>query len=129
MKIRAYVASDFEHIQQLNREEGWTQLVERGELTREAWHQSNVTYVMESDNGEIVAYLRGLTDTTVSLYVCELLVTSAYRKRGLGEQLLQYIHRLYPETRLEMLASQVSHTYYEKLRFRPFYGFRKTIHE
>lgn len=101
MKTRAYVASDFEHIQQLNREEGWTQLVERGELT----------------------------DTTVSLYVCELLVASAYRKRGLGEQLLQHVHALYPDTRLEMLASQASHTYYEKLRFRPFYGFRKTIHE
>ena len=129
MKIRAYVASDFEHIQQLNREDGWTQLVEQGELTREAWRQSNVTYVMESDNGEIVAYLRGLTDTTVSLYVCELLVASAYRKRGLGEQLLQHVHALYPDTRLEMLASQASHTYYEKLRFRPFYGFRKTIHE
>ena len=129
MKTRAYVASDFEHIQQLNREEGWTQLVEQGELTREAWRQSNVTYVMESDNGEIVAYLRGLTDTTVSLYVCELLVASAYRKRGFGEQLLQHVHGLYPDTRLEMLASQASHTYYERLRFRPFYGFRKTIHE
>lgn len=129
MKIRAYVASDFEHIQQLNREEGWTQLVERGELTREAWRQSNVTYVMESDNGEIVAYLRGLTDTAVTLFVCELLVAPAYQKRGLGEQLLQHIHERYPTTRIELLASQTSHTYYEKLRFRPFYGFRKTIHE
>lgn len=129
MKIRAYVASDFEHIQQLNREESWTQLVEREELTREAWRQSNVTYVMESEDGEIVAYLRGLTDTTVSLYVCELLVAPAYQKRGLGEQLLQHIHERYPTTRIELLASQTSHTYYEKLRFRPFYGFRKTIHE
>lgn len=129
MKIRAYVASDFEHIQQLNHEEGWTQLVERGELTREAWRQSNVTYVMESDNGEIIAYLRGLTDTAVTLFVCELLVAPAYQKRGLGEQLLQHIHERYPTTRIELLASQTSHTYYEKLRFRPFYGFRKTIHE
>ncbi|WP_214816324.1 MULTISPECIES: GNAT family N-acetyltransferase [unclassified Exiguobacterium] len=129
MKVRPYVSQDFEHIQRLNRDEGWTQLVERHELTREAWRQSNVTYVMESDHGEIIAYLRGLTDTTVSLYVCELLVASAYRKRGLGEQILQHVHALYPETRLEMLASSSSHTYYEKLRFRPFYGFRKTIHE
>ncbi|MGE6490173.1 GNAT family N-acetyltransferase [Exiguobacterium sp. NPDC077395] len=129
MKIRAYVASDFEHIQQLNHEEGWTQLVERGELTREAWRQSNVTYVMESDKGEIVAYLRGLTDTAVTLFVCKLLVAPAYQKCGLGEQLLQHIHERYPTTRIELLASQTSHTYYEKLRFRPFYGFRKTIHE
>lgn len=129
MNIRTCMESDFDSIQQLNRDEGWSQLVERDALTREAWRQSNVTYVMESENGKIVAYLRGLTDTTVSLYVCELLVASAYRKRGLGEQLLRHVHTLYPDTWLEMLASQNSHIYYEKLRFRPFYGFRKTIHE
>lgn len=129
MNIRTYMESDFDSIQQLNRDEGWSQLVERDALTREAWRQSNVAYVMECEEGKIVAYLRGLTDTTVSLYVCELLVASAYRKRGLGEQLLRHVHTLYPDTRLEMLASQNSHTYYERLRFRPFYGFRKTIHE
>jgi ribosomal protein S18 acetylase RimI-like enzyme len=129
MNIRTYMESDFDSIQQLNRDEGWSQLVERDALTREAWRQSNIAYVMECEEGKIVAYLRGLTDTTVSLYVCELLVASTYRRRGLGEQLLQHVHTLYPDTRLEMLASQNSHTYYEKLRFRPFYGFRKTIHE
>lgn len=129
MNIRTYMESDFDLIQQLNHDEGWSQLVERDALTREAWRQSNVTYVMESEDGEIVAYLRGLTDTTVTLFVCELLVAPAYRKRGLGGQLLQHIHARYPTTRIELLASQTSHTYYEKLRFRPFYGFRKTIHE
>ena len=129
MNIRAYKESDFESIQQLNHDEGWSQLVERDALTREAWRQSNITYVMESEDEEIIAYLRGLTDTTVTLFVCELLVAPAYQKRGLGEQLLQHIHERYPTTRIELLASQTSHTYYEKLRFRPFYGFRKTIHE
>lgn len=84
---------------------------------------------MESEEGKIVAYWRGLTDTTVSLYFCELLVASMYRRRGLGAQLLQHVHTLYPNTRLDMLASQNSHTYYERLRFCPFYGFRKTSHE
>lgn len=65
---------------------------------------------MESEEGKIVTYWRGLTDTTVSLYVCELLVASMYRRRGLGEQLLQHVHTLNPDTRLEILASQNSHT-------------------
>lgn len=46
MNIRTYMESDFDSIQQLNRDEGWSQLVERDALTREAWRQSNVTYVM-----------------------------------------------------------------------------------
>lgn len=126
--IRTYRATDFEQIQALNGAEGWNQLVSQTEQTREAWGQSNIAFVIE-ENGQIVAYIRGLTDTKVTLYVCELLIAASHRKLGLGEQLLTHVHALYPETRLEMLASASSHTYYERLNFRPFYGFRKTIHE
>lgn len=129
MHIRPYKEADFEQIQALNEAEGWQQLVRQDELTREAWRCSNVAFVIESDTGHVVAYLRGLTDTTVSLYVCELLIASSHRRLGLGERLLTHVHAIYPETRLEMLASASSHTYYERLNFRPFYGYRKTIHE
>lgn len=128
MVIRPYEEFDFEQIQALNEAEGWSQLVRQHELTKQAWRQSNVAYVVESE-GQVIAYLRGLTDTTVSLYVCELLIAASHRRLGIGEQLLSHVHALYPETRLEMLASASSHTYYEKLNFRPFYGYRKTIHE
>ena len=128
MNIRPYEELDFEQIQALNEAEGWSQLVRQHELTKQAWRQSNVAYVVESE-GQVIAYLRGLTDTTVSLYVCELLIAASHRRLGIGEQLLSHVHALYPETRLEMLASASSHTYYEKLNFRPFYGYRKTIHE
>lgn len=129
MNVRPYKESDFEQIQALNAAEGWYQLVRQHDLTKEAWRQSNVAYVVESENGHVIAYLRGLTDTTVSLYVCELLIAASHRRLGIGERLLSHVHALYPETRLEMLASASSHTYYEKLNFRPFYGYRKTIHE
>ena len=128
MNIRPYEEHDFDQIQALNEAEGWQQLVRQGELTRKAWQQSNVAYVVEAE-GQVIAYLRGLTDTTVSLYVCELLIAASHRRLGIGERLLSHVHALYPETRLEMLASASSHTYYEKLNFRPFYGYRKTIHE
>ncbi|MCT4784459.1 MULTISPECIES: GNAT family N-acetyltransferase [Exiguobacterium] len=126
--IRSYTEQDFEQIQILNETEGWTQLVDRSDETRQAWDHSNVAYVIEVD-GSIVAYVRGLTDTAVSLYICELLVATPHRRLGLGEQLLSYVHSLYPTTRLEMLASASSQTYYKRLNFRPFYGYRKTIHE
>lgn len=129
MVIRPYKEEDFEQIQELNDAEGWHQLVLQDELTKEAWRHSNVAFVIESETGHVIAYLRGLTDTTVSLYVCELLISASHRRLGLGERLLTHVHALYPETRLEMLASAASHTYYERLNFRPFYGFRKTIYE
>jgi len=128
LNIRPYEERDFDQIQALNEAEGWSQLVRQHELTKQAWRQSNVAYVVESE-GQVIAYLRGLTDTTVSLYVCELLIAASHRRLRIGERLLSHVHALYPETRLEMLASASSHTYYEKMNFRPFYGFRKTIHE
>ncbi|WP_236634138.1 MULTISPECIES: GNAT family N-acetyltransferase [unclassified Exiguobacterium] len=129
LQIRTYQDTDFDHIQRLNEAEGWHQLVSQTEQTKEAWKNSNVAFVIESETGHVIAYLRGLTDTKVSLYVCELLIAASHRRLGLGERLLTHVHALYPETRLEMLASASSHTYYERLNFRPFYGFRKTIHE
>jgi GNAT superfamily N-acetyltransferase len=52
-----------------------------------------------------------------------------YRGLGIGKQLMEYVHEFYPDTRMEMLASSSSHTYYEELKFRKFYGYRKTIEE
>ena len=128
MKIRPYQEIDFDQIQEMNRREGWSQLVQQHESTRKAWAHSNVAFVVEVDH-DIVAYIRGLTDTTVSLYICELLVMDSMRGIGLGTALLAHVHAHHPTTRLELLANQSSHPYYEKLHFRPFYGFRKTIQE
>ncbi|MFC4683660.1 GNAT family N-acetyltransferase [Exiguobacterium sp. s149] len=95
MNIHPYEERDFEQIQALNETEGWSQLVRQHELTKQAWRQSNVAYVVESE-GQVIAYLRGLTDTTVSLYVCELLIAASHRRLGIGERLLSHVHALYP---------------------------------
>ena len=126
--IRKYEEQDFVHIQRLNAEEQWTNLAKRAEESQAAWKNSAVAFVAEH-NGLVAGYIRGLTDTMVTLYVCELLVKKEYRGQGIGEALLKYAHSLYPETRVELLASSSSKTYYEQLGFRPFNGFRITVRE
>lgn len=126
--IRSYQEEDLHTIQTLNRLEGWTNLVENEEATKEAWRQSNIAYVMTLDE-HIIGYIRGLTDTQVTLYICELIISQDYRGLGIGTHLLEYVHQLYPNTRMELLGSSHSHTYYEKLGFRAFYGFRRTFDE
>lgn len=128
MNIRAYKEEDFEAIHKLNEEEGWTNLVARGEDTKTAWAHSNVAYVAERD-GKVIGCVRGFTDTQITLYICELIIDQQYRGQGVGTKLLRHVHSLYPETRMELLASSTSQTYYEQLKFRPFYGFRKTFEE
>lgn len=128
VEISLFQTNDFQQIQTLNEQEGWMNLVEKHELTRQAWEQSNIKYTAKVNN-QLVGYIRGLTDQYVTLYICELLINKNFRGEGLGTELLSFVHNLYPTTRIEMLASSSSHTYYEKIGYRPFYGFRKTKEE
>jgi predicted N-acetyltransferase YhbS len=128
IEVRTYRKEDFIHIHKLNAEEEWNNLVEKKECTKNAWYNSDLAYVAEH-HGEIIAYIRGLTDQSITLFVCELLVKRRFRGMGIGDALLQYVHGLYPETRIEMLTNTSSHTYYEQKGYRPFYGFRKTFQE
>ncbi|MCP8970833.1 GNAT family N-acetyltransferase [Ectobacillus ponti] len=128
LEIRSYKESDFMEIRQLTAAEGWHNLAARSEEWQAAWRSSQIALVALAE-GELAGYVRGLTDGVVTLYICELLVRPACRGLGAGKALLQRAHALYPETRMEMLASSTSHTYYEARGFRPFYGFRKTMNE
>ncbi len=126
--FRPYNESDFAIIQSLNDKEGWSNLVKKEEDTKAAWQNSNVAFVVVIED-TIVGYVRGLTDKHITLYICELLMKEDYRGFGIGQELLRFVHGLYPNTRMEMLASSSSQTFYAQLGSRSFYGFRKTMEE
>ncbi|TDM12260.1 GNAT family N-acetyltransferase [Macrococcus lamae] len=124
--IRKFTPADIDAIQHMNKAEGWDNLVARHDQTLNSWIHSE-SFVMEQD-GEVIACIRALTDGYVSLYVCELIVRQDMRGQGCGRKLLSFVHDLYPSTRMELLATSSSKSYYEDW-FRPFYGYRKTYHE
>ncbi|PFA67142.1 GNAT family N-acetyltransferase [Bacillus sp. AFS015802] len=126
--FRTYRSEDFIHIHTLNAEEQWNNLVENKESTKKAWEHSNIAFVAEA-SGQVIGYIRGLTDQNVSMYICELLIKREFRGLGVGDALLKFTHGLYPKTRIEMLTNTSSHSYYEQKGYRPFYGFRKTFQE
>ncbi|MGV2875755.1 GNAT family N-acetyltransferase [Macrococcus capreoli] len=124
--IRKFIAQDIYAIQSMNKHEGWDNLVARHEQTLAAWMNSE-SYVYDL-NGQVVSAIRGITDGHVSLYICELITHSNFRGNGYAKALLQYLHEQYPTTRMELLATSSSKSYYER-DFRPFYGFRRTYGE
>ncbi|MGV3464983.1 MAG: GNAT family N-acetyltransferase [Heyndrickxia sp.] len=128
VKFRKYNEEDFPSIHQLNIEEQWNNLVEKKEDAKQAWINSNVKLVACMDE-KIIGYLRGMTDENITLYVCELLIDRNYRGLGIGTNLLKFVHQQYPKTRIDLLGSNTSSTYYENTNFRSFYGFRNTIKE
>jgi len=126
--VRPFVEGDFSQINNLNIKEKWNNLVEKSEDTQKAWENSNVKYVA-CFNESIIGYIRGLTDGHITLFVSELLIDENYRGFGIGTKLLKHAHQKYPKTRIDLLATSSSQTYYEINKFRSFYGFRKTIIE
>ena len=84
--IRPYQEGDFQQIQELNAKEGWTNLVEENENTKKAWENSAIAYVVITEGDEVAGYIRGLTDTRITLYICELLIGKIYRGLGVGER-------------------------------------------
>ena len=128
IQIREYNEQDFPAINQLNAEEQWTNLVAENKRTKEAWNHSDIAFVAEAE-GEVIGYIRGLTDYHITLYICELLIGKRYLGLGIGQRLLKFVHELYPSTRIEMLASSTSQSFYNQFGYRPFYGFRKTFDE
>ncbi|WP_079479330.1 GNAT family N-acetyltransferase [Halobacillus salinus] len=128
IEVRSFQENDFQTVQQLNEEEGWSNLVEKNEETLCSWLNSEPALIA-LDGNEVIGYLRGLTDGATTLYVCELLVKESYRKQGIAERLVRLAHECYPSTRIEMIATQQSQGYYESRGYRAFYGFRKASEE
>lgn len=124
--IRPYEEEYFNQIEALNKAEEWYNLVVHSGLTKRAWENSTVAYVA-LDNDVLIGYVRGLTDANITLYVCELLIHAEYRNQSIGSKLLNYVHNKYPTTRMELLASSSSYTYYEQKNSDPFMDIEKHL--
>ena len=123
--IRAWTEADFAGIQTLSALEGWSTPSDRPIDALNAWRHSWPTLVA-MENAEMIGFCRALTDGHVTTYIAEILVAPAWQRRGLGQALLELCHRLYPETRLDVLSTVGAHGFYQLCGFRAFQGFRKS---
>ena len=125
VSIRAWTEADFAGIQKLSQLVGWPTPDERPNDALNAWRQSWPTLVA-TQNADMIGFCRALTDEYVTTYIAELVVVPTWQRRGLGQAFLDLCHRLYPETRLDLLSTEDAYRFYQACGFRAFQGFRKS---
>lgn len=121
--VRAWNDADFPAVQHLSEAEGWPTPAERPREVLDAWRRSWPTLVALHEE-TVIGFSRALSDGGVTTYVAELLVAPAWRRLGIASALLRATHQLCPGSRLDLLATSTSSSYYERLGFRSFRGFR-----
>ena len=121
--IRPWAEEDFPAVQRLSAAEGWPTPLERPDAALAAWRRSWPALVAVAEQ-EVIGFCRALSDGAVTTYIAELLVAPGWQRQGIASALLEVSQRLAPGSRLDLLAIETSHTFYERLGFRAFYGFR-----
>ncbi len=125
MTVRAWRDDDFPAIQRLSAFEGWPTPTERPDAALKAWRNSWPALVVVTGDS-LVGFCRAVSDGAVTMYVAEVLMAEEWRGRGIGTALLDVAQVLCNGCRLDLLATQRSHEFYEKAGFRSLPGYRRS---
>jgi RimJ/RimL family protein N-acetyltransferase len=124
--LRNFEEADFPSIQRLSDLEGWPTPSNRPAEALSAW-QNSYPALVAVHQGQVIGFLRAITDRAVTTYIAELLVAAIWRGQGIGNALIEACHEQVPSTRLDLLSTDLEDSFYQADGFRRFQGFRKSF--
>ena len=127
--IQAWSPHYFDAMRTLSSAEGWTTPELRPKETLAAWENSWPTLIAVDTDGKLVGFLRAITDTRITTYLCEVLVSREFRRIGLGKLLIDVCQGLVPTTRLDLLSTDEADDFYRAIDCADFQGFRRRSEE
>lgn len=77
---------------------------------------SNLLITARSE-GQLVGFLRGLSDFCYRSFIADLAVSKSHQYQGIGRQLLKIAREQAPEARLILFSAEDASPFYKKLGF------------
>ena len=123
MIIRPASTKDFQAIYALYQNEKWISFTEEKVTSLFSTNLSH--YLVVEENQKILGFARYLTDEVMTTFLAEIIIDKPHRGKGLGQQLIEEIHKKYPLTRIELISKVDG--FYQTVGFKPVgTGFRKS---
>ena len=123
MIIRPASTKDFQAIYALYQNEKWISFTEEKVTSLFSTNLSH--YLVVEENQKILGFARYLTDEVMTTFLAEIIIDKPHRGKGLGQQLIEEIHKKYPLTRIELISEVDG--FYQIVGFKPVgTGFRKS---
>jgi ribosomal protein S18 acetylase RimI-like enzyme len=88
VQIRKVLPSEIDAARRLLAAAGWEHRVSNPDQFRELLSRSQVALVAV-ENGEVIGFLRALSDGVTNGYISMLVVSEAHRRRGIGRALVK----------------------------------------
>ncbi len=112
MMLRNIKENDIEKIYKLYEMECWKSFTL--DVVKRFFNTSN--WVVVEDNDEIVAFARYITDSVLTVFLCEIIVHKDHRRKGIGKMIIDEIFEQHKDLRIELISDEDK--FYQKLGFR-----------
>lgn len=120
MTIRSYdEAAHYNHILNSVKNENWQSFYEERKAEYKQALKVSCTLVVCEDE-QYAGFLRAVTDGVFTLFVAEIVVDEAYRRKGFGRALIREASARYPSARIDLISD--NDAFYLELGFHPVGG-------
>jgi ribosomal protein S18 acetylase RimI-like enzyme len=124
MRFESFASRHLTQVVQLCATEGWPSYGDPNVALRALTAPGSIVIVAVEDRETIVGFVQLQSDGVVHAHVSNILVAPAYRRRGIGRQLLEHAFARSGAQYLDLVSTEGADGFYRSFDHKEFRGFR-----